>query len=396
MKLHKPLVEAVYKTLSEIFEDGIYADKAIEYTLKSNKLWGARDRAFIAETTYEIVRYYRLYTYCARTENNIWHIIASYLVCHNIELPNWPQFEKIRSSDILDRKSKSSKLLMICESIPDWLDRMGQEELGEKWPAVLHALNQKADFILRCNSLKMNVQDLINALLKENVQAEIIPNYPDAIKISRTNIFGSPLFKNGYFEVQDCSSQCVAEFMQLESGSRVIDACAGAGGKSLHIATLMKNKGYVLSLDTEDWKLAELKKRAKRNGIHIIETRKIENNKTIKRLEHSCDRLLLDVPCSGLGVLKRNPDSKWKLSEEFIQKVKLIQQDILNRYSKMLKPGGKMVYATCSILPSENQQQVNSFLEKNQEFVLEEEKILLPHENPGDGFYMARIVRQKK
>ena len=174
---------------------------------------------------------------------------------------------------------------------------------------------------------------------------------------------------------------------------RVIDACAGAGGKSLHIAAILQNKGRLLSLDTEQWKLDETKKRARRAGVSNLETRLIEGPKTIKKLFGTADRLLLDVPCSGLGVLKRNPDAKWKLSQIFIEHIKEKQQEILSEYCNIVKVGGKFVYATCSILPSENQEQVKTFLAKNTSFTLEEEKIVLPSESGFDGFYMARMVR---
>jgi 16S rRNA (cytosine967-C5)-methyltransferase len=176
---------------------------------------------------------------------------------------------------------------------------------------------------------------------------------------------------------------------------RVVDACAGAGGKTLHLATLMQNKGQLIAMDTEAWKLAELKKRAKRNGVHIVDPRPIESTKAIKRLYDSADRLLLDVPCSGLGVLRRNPDAKWKLSKDFIARVKVMQQDIIQRYARMVKPGGKLIYATCSVLPGENQDQVAAFLasEAGQSFRLEAERVILPQDDGFDGFFMARLVR---
>lgn len=176
---------------------------------------------------------------------------------------------------------------------------------------------------------------------------------------------------------------------------RVIDACAGAGGKSLHLAAIMQNKGKVLCLDIEDWKLTELRKRASRNKIKIIETRHIDTNKVIKRLQESCDRLLLDVPCSGLGVLRRNPDAKWKINAGLLEKMKSFQRDILKRYSTMLRPGGLMVYATCSILPSENSKQIAYFCDEHRHFQLEEEKIISPALSGFDGFYMARLKKQK-
>ena len=178
---------------------------------------------------------------------------------------------------------------------------------------------------------------------------------------------------------------------------RVVDACAGGGGKTLHLAALMQNKGRIIAMDTEGFKLDELKKRARRAGAsNNIETRVIDSSKVIKRLENSADRVLLDAPCSGLGVIRRNPDAKWKLSLEFIEKVKIIQQTILNDYSTMLKVDGLMVYATCSILSSENEKQVEQFLRTHEgKFELQEQKSIMPSEG-FDGFFMARMKRVAK
>jgi 16S rRNA (cytosine967-C5)-methyltransferase len=176
---------------------------------------------------------------------------------------------------------------------------------------------------------------------------------------------------------------------------RVIDACAGAGGKTLHIASLMKNKGRLLAMDVEQWKLDELLKRARRAGVSNLEAKIIDSSKVIKRLQNSADRLLLDVPCSGTGVLKRNPDAKWKLAPPFIDEVRSLQKKILNDYCQMLKPGGLMVYSTCSVLPSENEKQVSDFLEsRNGDFTLIRDSHLWPSDG-FDGFYMALIRREK-
>jgi 16S rRNA (cytosine967-C5)-methyltransferase len=234
-------------------------------------------------------------------------------------------------------------------------------------------------------------------LAEANIQTHIIKGYKDALILDeRQNVFRHPAFKEGLFEVQDGSSQLVAESLAVEPGMRVIDACAGAGGKSLHLAALMENKGKILSMDVEEWKLQQTKLRARRDGVSIIERKVIEGSKTIKRLKESADRLLLDVPCSGLGVLKRNPDTKWKLSLDSIEKVKQTQQEILQSYPSMLKPGGQMVYATCSILPSENQDQVQKFLESEagKNFELIEDQKVLSHESGFDGFYIARLLKK--
>jgi 16S rRNA (cytosine967-C5)-methyltransferase len=176
---------------------------------------------------------------------------------------------------------------------------------------------------------------------------------------------------------------------------RVIDACAGAGGKTLHLAALMRNRGRILALDTDETKLNELRRRARRAGVSdIVESRQITSSKVIKRLANSADRVLLDVPCSGLGTLRRNPDAKWKLSPESLDQVRTLQQDILSGYAQMLKPGGLLVYATCSILPSENQAQVARFLESRGDgFETVGERLLLPSAG-FDGFYMGKIRRK--
>ena len=217
-------------------------------------------------------------------------------------------------------------------------------------------------------------------------------NYPDALILEeRQNVFQLPEFKEGLFEVQDAGSQAISYFAKVKPGMRIIDACAGAGGKTLHLAALLEGRGRIIALDTEEWKLDELKKRARRGGVQTVETRVIDSSKVIKRLENSADLLLLDVPCSGIGVLRRNPDAKWKLSPEFVESVKTAQQDILTSYSSMVKPGGTMVYATCSILHSENEDQVKKFLETKPPFELNEEKRIWPSEG-FDGFYMARLT----
>jgi 16S rRNA (cytosine967-C5)-methyltransferase len=208
-------------------------------------------------------------------------------------------------------------------------------------------------------------------------------------------MFRVPQFKEGFFEIQDSSSQMVGEFLQVKPGMRVIDACAGAGGKSLHLAALMENKGKIVSLDIAQWKLDEMMKRARRAGAFNIEPRIVESVKAIKRLDASADRLLLDVPCSGLGVLRRNPDAKWKLSLERIDEVKHLQSEILRNYAPMLKADGMMVYSTCSILPSENSDQVKAFIEESAGiYELIAEKSILPSTG-SDGFYMASIQRKK-
>ena len=400
MRLHRNLVVAVIKVLDGNFNQNFYADKTIEKILKSDKRWGSRDRGFIAETSYEIIRWKRLYSQISETKSpykygELWKIFSVWAVLKGIQLPNWKEFENTPTRRIKGKFDSLVKIRKFRESIPDWLDRTGCDELGEnRWTSELSALNEKANVIIRANSLKINVNDLRKELQKEDIQVEKINEFPEALKLrERKNLFKTKAFQNGYFELQDASSQLVAPFLKAEKGMKICDVCAGAGGKTLHLSAITENKGQIIAMDIFKNKLFELKRRAKRNNAFNIETRLIENNKSIKRLHGKIDRLLIDAPCSGLGVLRRNPDSKWKLSQNFLDKIKDTQQEILKRYSPMLKENGKLVYATCSILPSENELQIKRFLktEQGKKFKVEDEKKISPAQSGFDGFYMARL-----
>lgn len=386
-----------------IFNDGEYADKVIEKVLRYDKRWGARDRAFIAETTYDIVRWKRLYTEIAEahepyTRPHLFRLFGVWCVLRGIKLPDWKQLEGTPERRIKGRFDELSKIRKFRESIPDWLDELGEKSLGsELWTKEIAALNQQADVILRTNTLKIAKPQLKLFLAKEDIETEFLEGYPDALRLKeRKNVFTTEAFKDGLFEVQDASSQLVAPYLEVEPGQRVIDACAGAGGKTLHLASMMQNKGQLIALDIYESKLKKLKVRARRNGVHNVETRVIDSNKVIKKLHNSADRLLLDAPCSGLGVIRRNPDSKWKLEPEFVDRIMVVQQDILQNYSKMVKKGGQMVYATCSILPQENTEQVQKFLasKNGKEFELIRENNVYASKNGFDGFYMALMKRK--
>jgi len=394
MKLYKNLVNSVALTLQEIFVKNRYADKALEKVFKQNPQWGSRDRRFVAEGVYDIVRNFRLYSTLAESKTNFWFITAVWLVVKKIEIPDWQEFKHVDVAYILSHKEILQTNLPVYESYPDWLWELGTKELGaEIWTQQALAMNEQAQVFLRVNTLKTSKQKLADALRSEKIETTALPGIENALQLlKRENVFQNKLFKEGWFEVQDAGSQLISEYLDPKPNDFVIDACAGAGGKSLHLAALMKNKGKVISLDVEEWKLEELKKRAKRAGVSNIETRIIQPEKTIAQLHSKADKLLLDVPCSGLGVLKRNPDAKWKLTPETIERTKKLQQQIISDYSKMLKPGGHMVYSTCSILPGENKMQVETFLSGNKEFELIKDKTLLPSEG-FDGFYMALLKR---
>ena len=404
MRLHRNLVYTTIDSLNAIFNEGEYADKVVARALKKDKRWGSSDRKFVAETIYEIVRWKRLYSEIAEVKepfdrDNLWRIFAVWAVLRGYPIPDWRQLDGTPERKIKGRFDELSKIRTFKESIPDWMDELGVKELGEKvWSKEITAQNQPAKVILRVNTLKTTKEKLKAILMDLNIETEYLKDQPDALVLKeRANVFLTDAFKQGFFEVQDANSQLVAAFLDVKPGMRVVDTCAGAGGKTLHIASLMENKGQLIAMDLYESKLKQLKLRAKRNGAFNIEYRIIDSTKVIKKLYEKADRVLIDAPCSGLGVLKRNPDSKWKLQPEFIDNIRKVQAEVLESYSRIVKPGGKMVYATCSVLPSENQEQIKHFLstEIGKEFNFVKDQKVLAHESGFDGFYMALLERKK-
>jgi len=400
MRLHRNLVFTVVDSIKLIFNEGEYADKVVQKALKRDARWGARDRKFVAETIYEMVRWKRLYNEIAGTKShytteNIWKNFAVFAVLKGYPLPDWNQLQGVPERRIKGKFDELQKVRIFKESIPDWLDELGIKELGEKhWTKEIHELNKEAEVILRTNTLKTTKLSLQKKLADEGIETVFIDGYEDALKlVERANVFKTEAFKLGFFEVQDASSQLVAEYLEVKPGMRVIDTCAGAGGKTLHLAALMENKGQIIATDIYESKLKKLKVRTRRASVHNVTTKVIDSSKVIKKMKGTADRVLIDAPCSGIGVLKRNPDSKWKLQPEFVENIIKTQAEILESYSQLVKVGGKIVYATCSILPSENEKQVRNFIKNHPEFELEKDHKVSPFKSGYDGFYMALMKR---
>ena len=387
------------EVLETSFGKGYYVDKVLERVLKSNKKWGSRDRGFIAESSYEIVRWWRLLWMIygqdpSLKRKELYKLFGIYWLWKGNRLPDWNQFAALEDFNIQEALDHVPMEIRYQQSFPDWLDKLATKELGhQKWTQIATNLNLQAEVMLRANQLLTDRIELQEKLSKEGIETRLLKLGDVGLILNkRANTFRSEAFRNGLFEVQDGGSQQIAPFLRVEPGMRVIDACAGAGGKTLHLAGMMANKGSIIAMDVEPRKLNELKKRARRNQVHNVETRLIDSSKVIKRLANSADRLLLDVPCSGTGVIKRNPDTKWKLLPEHWEKVRTMQSKILRSYSEMLKTGGLMVYATCSVLRSENEEQVTDFLAERSDFRMLEEKRV----DPGpecDGFYMALLEK---
>ncbi|SNR36758.1 RsmB/NOP family class I SAM-dependent RNA methyltransferase [Lutibacter flavus] len=400
MRLHRNLCFTVIDSIKLIFNEEEYADKVVQKALKRDARWGARDRKFIAETIYEMVRWKRLYNEIAGTKNhytseNVWKNFAVFAILKGYKLPDWNQLQGVPERRIKGKFDELQKIRVFKESIPDWMDELAVKELGEKhWTKEIEALNKQAEVILRTNTLRTNKLSLQKKLAEEGIETTTIIGYPDALKlVERANVFKTNCFSDGLFEVQDASSQLVAAYLDVKPGMRVIDTCAGAGGKTLHLAALMENKGQIIATDIYESKLKKLKIRTRRAGVHNVTTKVIESSKVMKKMKGTADRVLIDAPCSGIGVLKRNPDSKWKLQPEFVENIIKTQEEILENYSKLVKVGGKLVYATCSILPSENENQVKKFIKNNPNFTILKDHKVSPFKTGYDGFYMALLEK---
>ncbi|WP_018343154.1 RsmB/NOP family class I SAM-dependent RNA methyltransferase [Cytophaga aurantiaca] len=398
MKLHSNILSAVTGSLKKIFSDGAYADDIVRNLLQSNPKWGSRDRRFIAGSIYTIVRWWKRYLYIAETTEQdevcFEKVLSVYLFeAYGSDLET-PLPVAIKGSAYKERVAQAALIRAVEGSIPEWMDELCVNELGKgTWEKELTVLNKEADVFIRANTLKGNVKQIIDTLQKEGVEAKTFGVYPETLKLTeRKPMQRLASFLNGMYEVQDAGSQAIAHYLNPIPGAKVIDACAGAGGKSLHIAALMKNKGQIVSMDIEAPKLKELERRSIRAGVDIVKTKAITTG-TIASLKNSADFLLLDVPCSGIGVLRRNPDDKWKLSKERVDTLVQLQQDIIQEYSMMVKSGGVLVYATCSILPSENDTQIEKFLAVNKQFELEKKQTVYPSQG-GDGYFMARLIKK--
>jgi len=391
MKMHRILAEAAAGITKSVFREHKVLDHALAAAFEANPKWGKRDRSFIAETVFEVVRWRRALGFLADSEEAN-AMCAAQWVRMGFEIPAWWSYKGLAADDIRSREHDlAAQTRAVRESIPDWLDELGVNELGDAWDAEISALNQRAPVFLRVNTLKTTRAKAIEWLAACNVTANEVPGLPDALALAPGKSLPKKLRTDGRVEIQDAGSQLIAPFVDPQANERIIDACSGAGGKALHLAALMANQGRVFGMDVDAHKLAELERRAKRAGATCLKAKPITAT-TPAEFSNLADRLLIDAPCSGLGTLKRQPDLKWRLKPAQLDRVRAIQKDLLATYTTMLKPGGRLVYATCSILPSENRSAIDSLLEKG-EFTLITEQPLSPAASGYDGFYMAALVK---
>ena len=313
-------------------------------------------------------------------------------------------------------KSDPVAFFSTAHSLPDWLARRWQHRYNsETLTALCNTINAIPPITIRTNTLKTSRQQLMRSLEDDVEHISPAPDSPDAITMNKLkcSIPDLPAFKNGWFQVQDEAAQLVSLLLNPQPEESVLDACAGLGGKTAHLAQLMQNKGNIAAMDKDERKLHQLGLEMQRLGISIVDTTCHDLNLLLDpKQQGDFDRILLDAPCSGLGVLRRNPDIKWKSSESDLRRHAGVQKRFLENLAPLVKPNGILVYAVCSIEPEENETVINAFLKKYPEFVIDKSlgKLpetlhslvepatgfkTLPHLNHMDGFYFVRLKRKK-
>ncbi len=393
MKLHRHLCASTLEIAKSVLVNHNVADHELASAFEENPKWGKRDRSFVAETLFETTRWRRVLAFLADSEETNSLITAQWLLM-GYTLPDWHSYNGLPPAEILARQSLiPDQPRAIRQSIPDWLDELGHSELGDQWEPQLAALNEKPSVFLRVNTLLTTVEEAREWLDEHNVTTTTLPDHPHALALPPGKILPKSLRLDGRIEIQDPSSQTIAPLLDPRPGQRIIDACSGAGGKALHLAALSENGARIYAMDTDEKKLVQLKKRARAARATDIVPKPISAT-TPTDFAGIADSLIIDSPCSGLGHLKRQPDLKWRLKPAALDRVRSIQAQLLVEYPGMLKPGGRLLYATCSILPSENQSQITRLLENHPgKFRLISQQNLLPSETGHDGFHASLLEK---
>ncbi|MGE5470649.1 MAG: RsmB/NOP family class I SAM-dependent RNA methyltransferase [Bacteroidota bacterium] len=393
------------------------ADAVVSRYFREHRELGHADRAFVAETVFAVLRRGRSLEARCGTQLSDRHLLLVALAITR----GWNQREL---TPVL--KASEEEWLAAAKSMPeadfppavrcdmpDWLYASLETQFGaEETLKLAQALNQPAPLDLRVNTLKSSRDAVLAGLAADGIAAEPAPLSPTAIRLrDKPALAKHPLFLEGAFEVQDEGSQLLGYLLEPRRGELVIDLCAGAGGKTLLLGALMKNTGRLYAYDVSDKRLAKLKPRLARSGLSNVHPARIENERDqkLKRLSGKADRVLVDAPCSGLGTLRRNPDLKWRQSADSVAELAIKQASILDAAAKLVRPGGRLVYATCSLLAAENDAIVEAFLARHPEFrltpssaVLARHDIavegdvlrLLPHLHHTDGFFAAVLDKQ--
>ncbi len=418
MSITAKMIEGAAVMTAELLKFAQPADAALSAYFRAQKT-GSRERAFIAETAYAVLRRRRWLTRLVGENANPGQLALAALV--RIQGMNQRQLEAALDPDEMEwvnaLKAKPEPELTLAEQadFPDWLaERLAARMDDEQLLALARALNRSAPLDLRVNEFKAKREDVLAQLVGEGMAAEPCRYAPQGIRLkTKPSLARHPLYLEGKIEVQDEGSQLLGHLLAPKRGEMVVDFCAGAGGKTLLLGALMRSTGRLYAFDVSDKRLAKLKPRVARSGLSNVHPACIvgENDQRVKRLAGKIDRVLVDAPCSGLGTLRRNPDLKWRQTPESVAELTRKQADILASASRLVKSGGRLVYATCSILDEENGGVVDAFLAAHPEFhrlsateVLAKQGIaidcgedmrLLPQVHGTDGFYAAVLERAK-
>ena len=389
-KLYDNLASAAIQALKTILQERKRTSHVLQKITAKHPKWGARDRRTVYTIVYDCIRWRRLFANTIQV--NFEEISEDQLLsvwCHRNEFIWNNNKETLRKNELNNIPPE------VLASYPDWLFALGSKELPSLWNQEHEALNKQAAVSIRVNRLRSHPEKLQMELQQRYaIKSQLMNGFPDALQLEQgRKLNKNSLFLKGYFEIQDAHSQKIAPFTKVAPGMNVIDMCAGAGGKSLHLAALMRNKGQLLAYDLDETKLKLLHQRSERAGVKIIQSNILKKDTELPENKKWADVVLIDAPCSGLGTLKRNPELKWRLSLEQIETLRDTQFKLLESAAEWVKPKGVLVYATCSILPSENEQQIEQFLNKNKAFELEEKQQLYAHQSEFDGFFMARLKR---
>ncbi len=410
-------IQAVIELLSDIIATPRPADGTVSAYFRDRRFIGSKDRAAINVRTYRIIRtYHRLGWWIKKCGCEVnartlviadlmferEHSIASIEASFSGErfTPEPLSKEELKLVRDLDKQNLEHPHLPLREKTecPEWAFDMLQKGLGDRYEAEMKAMLTPAPMDLRVNALKATRDEVLEQLKHDGIDAHAGKLSPLSIRIfGRPQLSQHPLFVSGAVEVQDEGSQMVAVVADAKPGEQVVDFCAGAGGKTLALGASMNNKGRIVAMDVLEKRLEKAKLRFRRAGLHNIETRPLtsERDKWVKRHQNHFDLVLIDAPCTGTGTWRRAPDQRWRTLGPEIAELVPLQRKILESAYRLVKPGGRLVYATCSLLPEENENQVEAFIKDHPEFEVGEKFMrLTPALNDTDGFFAAVLKRK--
>ena len=389
MRIFTNLEKGLHELISAVAERGEPLSYSLSGIFSKNRQWGKRDRDFLWESSFIFFKNYRLISAVLhQDEISPGHLPSTLADAYIQLLKSHGSFAEL-----------SAQLELAAESFPDMIKFSIPEEWkdfeydSQKLIESVKQMRSKAPLCLRVNRLKIKPEQVVQQLRTDHISAELLPPFPDAVVIQGyPKLDQHPLIAEGYGEVQDAGSQEIAVFCMVEPEMKVLDACCGAGGKSLHIASLMSNKGTLVCGDVSGHKLKELVMRSRRAGVKIAQTVNWSEQADFKK--DYFHRVLIDAPCSGSGTLKREPDLRLRISTNTLNKTISLQRELMSRYAEAVAVGGHLIYATCSIFTAENEIQTEWFLEQHPHFKMEAIKSILPTAQ-NDGFFMARMKREK-